>query len=174
MNEPYNPLSFFGLVLKASLLSTGGTGNVPSLHSDLTLSRGWVSDTQIAESLAVGQVAPGPNGLWVVSLGYLVGGVPSALLALAAICLPPLLILLVDKAYRRVQNHPFVSGFVRGLSLAVVGVFVVVMGNLLQSSGSLTWRGLLIALVSFGLGATKRVPIAAIIAVSAVVGMVWR
>ena len=160
------------MVLKASLFSTGGFGNVPSIHSDLT-ARHWAGETQFAESLAVGQVSPGPNGLWVVSLGYLVGGVGGSLAALAAICLPPFFILLVEQMYRRVQNHPFVEGFVRGLSLAVVGVFLVVMANLLHGVG-ISGRSLLIAAASLALGATKRVPVIIIIAAAALVGVVWK
>ena len=172
--------TFFLIVLKASLFSTGGLGNLPSIHSDL-ITRNWASENQFAESIAVGQIAPGPNGLWVVSLGYLVGGVGGSLAALAAIVLPPFLILLVQKAYMRVQHHPFVEGFVRGLSLAVVGVFLVVLAGLLQkgsggttSSSGINGRSLLIAVASFGLGATKRVPVALVIALAAVVGMVWK
>ena len=169
-------ITFFLLALKASLFSTGGLGNVPSLHSDL-IPRHMASKTQFAESIAVGQVSPGPNGLWVISLGYLIGGFGAALAALCAALLPPLLILLVERGYRRVQNHPFVEGFVRGLSLAVVGVFLVVLFNLLKSAGGtmgLTGKSLLIAGASLALGATRRVPIAAIIILAAMVGLVWR
>src|SRR5919199_5429647 len=74
-------LIYFWLMLKASFFATSGTGNIPSLHADL-LARGWATERQFAESLAVGQISPGPSGLWVVSLGYLTAGLPGALLAL--------------------------------------------------------------------------------------------
>jgi chromate transporter len=167
-----NPFAFFLLALKASLFSTGGLGNVPSLHTDL-LARGWATERAFAESLAVGQVSPGPNGLWVVSLGYLLGGVGGALGALVAICLPPFLILAVDRLYRRVQHHPAVEGFVRGLALSVVGVFVVVMWGLLESNG-VDLRSVLIVLASVGLGATKRVPVVVIIGLAGLVGIALR
>ena len=167
-----NLFVFFLLALKASLLSTGGLGNVPSLRDDM-LVRNWATERHFAEAIAVGQVSPGPNGLWVVSFGYLTGGVPGALLATLAIVIPPLLILYVDKLYRRVQHHPAVDGLVRGLSLATTGLFVVSMYGLLQGNG-LNIKSLLIAAVSCGLGATKRVPIAVIIALAAVVGIIFR
>jgi len=87
------PLTYFWLLLKASLFSTGGTGNLPSLHADL-LARGWANEQQFAESLAIGQISPGPSGLWVISLGYLVDGLRGAVLTLIAISLPPLVVLL--------------------------------------------------------------------------------
>jgi chromate transporter len=167
-----NLLLYFWLFFKASLLSTGGLGNLPSLHADL-LARRWASDRQFAESLTIGQIAPGPNGLWVISLGYLTHGVLGSLLALVAITLPPLLILGVERLYRRVQHHPMVEGFVRGLSLAVAGVFVVVMLSLLRSAG-VNLPSVLILLAAVGLAATRRVPLVAIMALAGGAGILLR
>ena len=163
---------YFWLFLKASLFSTGGMGNLPSLHNDL-LPRGWATERQFGESLAVGQVSPGPNGLWVISLGYLTAGLRGALLAVIAITLPPLLIVGVDRLYRRVQHHPAVEGFMRGLSLAVVGIFVVVLMNLLHGVG-FNLRNVTVMLASLGLGATRRVPVVAILALAGLVGVLLR
>ena len=166
-----NPLLYFWLFLKASLFSTGGMGNLPSLHSDL-MARGWANERQFAESLMIGQLAPGPNGFWVLSLGYLTDGLRGALLALFAISLPPLLILLIERLYRRVSKHPAVEGFMRGMALALTGVFAVTLFNLLRASG-LEIRIVLIALAALGLGATRRVPFAVIIGLAAVAGIVF-
>jgi len=160
---------YFWLLLKACLFSTGGFGNVPSLHSDL-LARGWANEQEFGEALSVGQVSPGPNGLWVISLGYLMAGVGGAMLALVAIILPPLLVLVVERFYRRIQHHPAVEGFMRGLSLAVVGIFVVVMLRLLHGIG-LEAKSVLITLASIGLGITGRVPVIIILALAAAGGL---
>jgi chromate transporter len=167
-----NLFLYFWLFLKASLFSSGGTGNLPSLHTDL-LAQGWAREQQFGEALAVGQISPGPSGLWVISLGYLTAGPRGALLSLVAITLPPLLIIGVDRLYRRVQHHPAVEGFVRGLGLAVVGIFIVVLYRLLHSVG-LDTRSVLIALGSLGLGATRRVPIVVILLIAALIGAITR
>ena len=91
------------------------------------------------------------------------------MLALITINLPPLLVLLVDKLYRRVKNHPAVEGFVRGLSLAVVGVFGMVLISLMQDFGVDT-RSVLLATGAIGLGLTRRVPVFTIIVLAALVG----
>ena len=127
-------LLFFGLMLKATLFSTSGSGNLPILHQDM-LARGWATDHQFAESLAIGQISPGPSGLWVISLGYLIDGLRGAVLTLIAIALPPLLVLLVAGFYRRYGDHPATQGFVRGLGLAVVGIFLVVLYGILRTAG---------------------------------------
>jgi chromate transporter len=163
---------FFWLFLKASLFSTGGMGNLPSLHADL-LARHCATEREFAESLVIGQISPGPNGLWVISLGYFTRGVIGSLLALLAIVLPPLLVLWVEKIYRRVQDHPAVEGFMRGLSLAVAAIFAVVMIGFLRSQpdGPV---GVLIAVAAICLGLVRRIPVIAIIALAGIVGIVLR
>ncbi len=168
-----NPLLYFWLFLKASLFSTGGFGNLPSLHRDL-LAHGWATEPQFAESLMVGQIAPGPNGLWVISLGYLTDGLRGTLLALLAITLPPLLVLVVERIYRAVERHPAVEGFMRGLTLALSGIFVVIMLNLLHTTAGMNVRTLTIAVIALLLGATRRVPFPLIIVLGAVAGILWR
>ncbi|HLJ57071.1 MAG TPA: chromate transporter [Chthonomonadaceae bacterium] len=164
-----NPLQYFLLALKASMLSTGGFGNVPSLHDDL-LARNWATERTFSESLAVGQVSPGPNGLWIISLGYFVDGVRGALLSLAAITIPPILILAVDWLYHRTKHLPAVDGFIRGLGLATTGIFFVVLQRLLHDAG-LNARTLAICAASCAIGLTRRVPVAAVLLVAAVIGL---
>lgn len=172
MNETISWLLYFWLFFKASLFSTGGTGNLPSLHADLP-AHGWATERQFGEALTIGQVSPGPTGLWVVSLGYLTGGGRGSLLALVAVLLPPLLILGVERLYRRVQDHPAVEGFVQGLGLAVVGVFAVALHGIFQSAG-ISVRSVVILLAAVGLALTRRVPVVGIVALAGVAGILWR
>jgi chromate transporter len=160
------------LLLKASLFSTSGSGNIPLVYAEF-VPRGWASDGQFAQALAIGQISPGPTGLWIISFGYLTYGLRGALLALVAITLPPLFVLLVDSLYRRIGAHPAVEGFVRGLSLAVVGVFLVVVARLLWSTG-LDARSLFIAVASLFLGLTRRVPVVLVLVLAAALGIVLR
>jgi len=164
-----NPFLYFWLLLKASLFSTGGAGNLPSIHADL-LARGWATDRHFAEALAIGQISPGPNGLWVVCFGYLTDGVRGALLATLAISIPPFFILAVAALHRRIGDHPAMQGFVRGLGLAVSGIFLVVVVQLLQDVG-IDWRSLSLVLAAMALGVTNRLPIPAMLGLAAVAGM---
>jgi len=164
-----DPGRLFWLILRATLFSTGGSGNVPILYNDLR-PLGYASEQQFAEALAIGQVTPGPTGLWVVSLGYLLDGVRGALLATVAVTLPPLLILVVERVYRRVGAHWAVQGFLRGLGLAVAGSFVIVIVGLVRGSTfDLSSIGIVVA--SIGLATTRRVPVPLIIAGAALLGV---
>jgi len=165
-----HPLALFWIMFKAALLSTTGTGNLPIVRQDL-LSRGWATDRQFIESLAIGNISPGPTGFWVISLGYFIGGLRGAALTLLAISLPPLLVLvLVHGLYRRWGHHPATQGFVRGLGLAVAGVFIVVLARFMDGAG---WNltSLMIASGSFLLGATRRVPVVVILLLAATLGI---
>lgn len=164
-----NPFVFFVLLFKASLLSSGGMGPLPLLHNDL-IARRWATEQQFVESLAIGQVSPGPSGLWVLCLGYFADGLRGSLLALVAINLPPFFILLVEKMYYRIRHIPAVEGFVQGLSLAVVGIFAVVLARLLSQSG-IRPGTVAVASVSAALAASKRVSVVAILALAAVAGI---
>jgi chromate transporter len=165
-----NPLIYFWLFMKASLLSTGGLGNLPFLNKDL-ISLGWAQESDFLTAIAVGQVSPGPTGLWSISLGYLTFGWLGAGLALAAISLPPLLILLVASFFNRLDRLPVVQDFIRGLSLGVIGLtFAVALG--LSGSAVTDWRGVAIAAVSLGLAQSKRVPVIFILGLAALAGVV--
>lgn len=167
-----NQLIYFWLLLKASLFSTSGTGNLPSLHNDLIPLR-WATDNQFGEALAIGQISPGPTGLWVVSFGYLTDGFRGVLLSVIAITLPPLLILGVERLYRRVQHHPAVEGFVTGLGLAMIGVFVVILGTLLVHVG-LDVKTVVICVGSICLALTRRAPVIVILVIAGLAGVLMK
>lgn len=121
----------------------------------------------------VGQLSPGPNGFWIISLGYLTDGLRGALLALLAISLPPLLVIGVDHLYHRVKDHPAVEGFVQGVGISVIGIFAVVLMGLFKSVG-FNVQTLLIALGALGLGLIPRIPVVAIMALAALAGVILR
>ena len=164
-----DPLTFFWLFLKASLLSTGGLGNLPFLHQDL-IALGWARENDFVTAIAVGQLSPGPNGLWSISLGYLTFSWLGAALALVALTLPPLLIMGVVAFYNRIERSSRVQDFMRGLTLGIVGLTLVVSLGLARSAIS-DWRGLLIAFGALGLMLSKRVPVVLVLILGAAAGL---
>ena len=150
-----NPLIYFLFFLKASLFSTGGFSNLPSLHQDL-IGDGWASEADFGQSVAIGQISPGPNGLWMISLGYLTYGYLGALFALIAITIPPFLVIPISSIYTRIEHQKRVQGAMHGVSLAVVALSITVCWTILYQPG-IDWKGLLIALGAFGLALSRKV-----------------
>jgi chromate transporter len=165
-----NVLYFFWMFLKASLLSTGGMGNLPFLHNDL-IGLGLAQESDFIKAIAVGQLSPGPSGLWSISLGYLTFGWVGAVLALAALTLPTLLIVGVQAVYSQIEKHPMTQDFSTGIALSIVGLSLAVTASLVTAS-IVDIGGVLIALGAMALGLSKKVPIVVILLLSAVVGVV--
>ncbi len=165
-----NPLIYFLLLLKASLFSSGGFSNLPSVRQDM-LARGWAKQADFGRSIAIGQISPGPNGLWVVSLGYLTYGYLGAGLALLAITLPPLLVLPIAARIDRVERYSWAQGAMRGVSIAVISLLISVIWTIGSQPG-LDWRGLLIGVGAFGLALSQKVNILLILALAGAIGYI--
>lgn len=163
-----DPLVYFLLYLKASLFSTGGFSNLPSLHQDL-LGRGWARESDFGQSIAIGQISPGPNGLWVISLGYFTYGFLGAFLALIAITLPPVLVLVVAAQYSRIAQQIRVQGAMQGVSLAVIGIQISVVWTILRQP-SVDWRGIIIGVCAFALALSRKVNVLLILALAGLAG----
>lgn len=163
-----NPFIYFLIFLKASLFSTGGFSNLPSIHQDL-IDNGWAKESSFGQSIAIGQISPGPNGLWAISLGYLTYGYLGALLALIAITLPPLLVLVIAAVYTHIEHQRRVQGAMHGVSLAVVGLLLTVTWTILYQP-DVDWKGLLIALGAFGLALSRKVNLLIILGLAGLMG----
>ena len=163
-----NPFIYFFLFLKASLFSSGGFSNLPSLHQDL-IGNAWANNADFAQSVAIGQVSPGPNGLWVISLGYLTYGPLGALFALIAITIPPFLVIPISAIYTRIEHQRRVQGAMHSVSLAVVALTITVCWTILDQPG-MDWKGVLIALGAFGLALSRKVNVLLILAIAGLLG----
>lgn len=166
-----NWMVFFLDLLKSILFSSGGYGPLPSIHSDF-ISQGLASQKQFTDSLAIGQVTPGPNGFWIISLCYLVGGLKGALLACIALIIPPLLILIVQHFYTRIAGYAAVQGLLDGLVLVVSSFSVIVVFQLFVSNG-IDIEMVAIAIISTVLAVSRRVSANVILLVAAVIGLVF-
>ena len=163
--------TIFWLLIRASLLSSGGLGNLPLLHQDL-VARHWATERDFATALVIGQVAPGPNGLWVVALAELIYGLPGAALAAVAVTAPPLLVVPVGRLHRRFAAIPAVRGFVRGLTLALAGSVPVVFVRVAYSNYGFDWLAVGIGVVAVALIASRRVPIIVVLGLGAIGGVI--
>lgn len=117
------PLDLFVSVLQAATLSVGGLSSLPVLRESLVLS-GHVTESQVIEAVAIGRLSTGPNGLYVVSLGYFALGWAGAAIALAASILPPLSLLVLVALVRRWLLTPWAAGIIRGVALSTSGLLL--------------------------------------------------
>jgi chromate transporter len=128
-------MALFLIFLKDAALSLGGLGALPLIRQDL-VGPGLATDAQVVQALAIGRLSTGPNGLWIVSLGYLIAGWTGAALALLASTLPPLVMLPATVAARRLLLTSAFGGFVRGAALATAGLLISTGLGLVAAGGA--------------------------------------
>ena len=133
------------------------TGNIPSLHQDL-LVRGWAQQVHFGEAIAIGQISPGSNGLWAISLGYLSYGWLGAFLALLAIAFPPFLVLPLATIYHRIEHRAWAQAFLRSLSFVSIGFLLASVWSIFGSIGhQASWIDLAICLAACLLCLNRRI-----------------
>jgi chromate transporter len=144
-----------GVFLKAGALLFGsGYLLLAYLRGDLVERLGWLTDAQLLDAVAIGQVTPGPLFTTATFIGYLLAGVPGAVVATIAIFLPGFVLAsLIARHARRVRGHPLTAALLDGINAAAIG---------------------LMAAVSIQLGRTALVdPLAIGVAIGATVALVW-
>lgn len=164
----WDQIALFLVFLKSSSLAIGGLASLPLLRADLVPR--YVTDAGIVQALAVGRLAPGPNGLYIVSLGYIVAGWPGALYALVGASLAPLAILPATALARRWLLSAWFGGIVRGVSLATAGLLLATGATIVLVSGTQPWQ-LALVLVSVVVTAQGKLHPATVIVVGAVAGL---
>lgn len=108
--------------LKASMLSSGGMQALPLLQEDLMHGRAILTETDFASAVAIGRIKPGPNGLFVISIGYFAAGFLGVVASIIAVMTPSLLGIGLVRAHRRLAGRPWVIGATRGITASAVGL----------------------------------------------------
>lgn len=119
-----NLLLLYLLLTKATLTSFSGLTSLPIIRHDLVEHYHVLSDRQLSAAVAAGQTAPGPNGLYVVSVGYFVGGVPGGCAGFLAVITPAFFIIPMLQYLGRRADKPAVKSAIRAITLAAAGLVV--------------------------------------------------
>lgn len=163
------PEHLFLIVLVTSLLSFGGLGSLPVLRSELSASH-IAPDGLILHSVAVGNISPGPNGLYLVAVGYFLEGPLGAAVACAALLLPPLVVVALERIHSRLIHLARFRSALRSLSLAVVALFATTSGSLVSHAAR---SPLEVAMVLAGtVLLLRRIPPVAIVAAAILIGLI--
>jgi chromate transporter len=119
-----NLLALYLVLCKAMLTSFSGPTSLPVVRHDLVEHYQVVTDRQIEAAVAAGRVTPGPFGLYLVSLGYFVAGVPGGCVGLLALITPAFIIIPLLQFMGRHANKPALRSAVRSVTLAASGLLV--------------------------------------------------
>jgi len=159
------------LLLKATTTSFGGLSSLPVLREDLVIRHQFLTDRQLNLAVTAGRAGPGPNGLYVVSVGYLVAGMPGAWLGWLAMVTPAFLIIPLAHFVGARADLPRIRGAIRASTVASAGLLTVTTLRLAQ--GALTdFVFVGIAAASFLIFSFTKIDSLWVILVSAAIGFV--
>ncbi len=100
----------------------GGAAMIPEM-ARMCVAHGWVTSDEFVLLYNIGQLAPGPNMMMVLSVGYKVAGILGALAVLTGFFVPPALIAFaLGRAYQRLASSGYQEVFRKTMAPVSVGL----------------------------------------------------
>ena len=97
----------------------------------------WLTFPQLIHLYSVGQMAPGPNMMMIVSIGQWAGGIPGAIAVLVAFFGPTaVLTFIVAKAWKKLEKWPWRTSIQQGLAPVSIGLLLA--GCFSMAKGAIT------------------------------------
>jgi chromate transporter len=132
---PFSLSSLFLVFLKiGSVLFGSGYVLLAFLRADLVVRRAWLTEGQLLDAVAVGQVTPGPVFTTATFVGYLLGGFPGAVAATVGIFLPAFVfVALSGPLVPRIRRSPVAGVFLDGVNVASIALMALVTAQLARA-----------------------------------------
>jgi chromate transporter len=150
-----------------------GLAIVPFLYGGVVTEHHWLTDKQFVDAVAVAMITPGPVVITVGFIGYLVAGLPGAIVAALATFLPCYLFTVIPAPYfKKYGKLPGVVAFVDGITAAAIGaiagsVIVIAKRSIVDIPTAVIALTTIALLWKF-----KKLPEPVIVATAAVIGLV--
>jgi chromate transporter len=142
-------LGFFFLKIGAVLFGSGYV-LVAFLEGGLVHDYGWLSQRQLLDAIAIGQFTPGPVLSAATFIGYVISGVPGAVVSTVAIFLPSFFFVAVlNPIVPRLRQSPWTSAFLDAVNVSSVALMLAVVVKLGQTTLT-AWPAWLIAMAALG------------------------
>lgn len=119
-----NVVVLYLVLLKATATAFAGLASLPVVQDELIVQRHVLTGTQLNEAVVITRSTPGPVGLYVVSVGYFVAGVPGAIAGWLAMITPALLIIPLVHFVGRKMEHPRVKSILQTVVVASAGLLL--------------------------------------------------
>jgi chromate transporter len=153
-----------------ALLYGSGYVLVAFLHHDVVDVHGWLTEAQLLDAVAIGQVTPGPVFTTATFVGFLVGGPAGAAVATAAIFLPSFVFVAATGALvARIRRSPWAAAVLDGVNAAAVGLMIGVCVSLAGDAVVDGWTAVL-AVVALAVLVRYRTNAAWLVLAGAVLG----
>lgn len=118
--------SFFKI---GAVLYGSGYVLIAFMQTEFVQNLGWLTNQQLLDAIVVGQITPGPVFASATFVGFILGGVPGAIIATIGIFLPAFILVATVRPFvPRLRQSPWFSALLDGVNVVslalVVGVTV--------------------------------------------------
>jgi chromate transporter len=121
------PVLFLTFLKIGSVLYGSGYVLLAFLRADFVDRLGWLTDQQLIDAIAVGQITPGPLFTSATFIGYILGGVPGAVLGTLGIFLPAFVFVAISNPLiPKMRQSPWLSSLLDGVIIASLGLMAAV------------------------------------------------
>jgi len=128
------PLFLVFLKIGAVLFGSGYV-LIAFMRADLVGRLGWLTERQLLDAIAVGQITPGPVFTTATFVGYLLGGGPGAATATAGIFLPAFVfVALSGLLLPRLRRSAVTTAVLDGVIVASLALMIVVTAQLARAA----------------------------------------
>ncbi len=133
---PFGMATLFVTFLKIGAIVFGsGYVLLAFLRADFVVRLGWLTDRQLLDAVAVGQLTPGPVFTTATFIGYVGGGLPGALGATGGIFLPSFLFVAASYPFiARLRASAWTSAFLDGVNAFALALMAAVTWQLARAA----------------------------------------
>ena len=118
-----------------AILFGGGYVLIALLRSNLVARLGWISEAQLLDAVAIGQVTPGPISTAATFIGYILGGFPGAVVATVAMFLPAFFFVAISgPLIPNLRRSPLAGAVLDGVNVAALALITVVAWQLFRAA----------------------------------------
>jgi chromate transporter len=112
------------LLLKGTCTAFAGLASLPVIHDTLVTQHGVLSEQQLNQAVVITRSSPGPVGLYIVSVGYFVAGIPGAIAGWLAMITPAVIIIPLVHFSGRHIHRPRVQSVLQAVIIASAGLLL--------------------------------------------------
>jgi chromate transporter len=172
---PFSQTTLFLTMLKiGAVLYGSGYVLFAFFNTEFVQRLGWLTNNQLLDAIAVGQITPGPVATSATFVGFLLGGWSSALLATLAFFIPSFtFVALISRFIPLVGKKWWSRAFLDGVNVASLGLMVAVTWQL-GRTGIVDWFTIVIAILAVVLVFRFKVNSTWLILGGALIGVVYK
>lgn len=105
------------------------------IEGDLVNDYGWLTSQQLLDAIAVGQFTPGPILTTATFIGYILGGIPGAIVATVGIFLPAFIFVgILNPLVPKLRSSLWAGAFLDAVNVCAVALMLVVTLRLGQAA----------------------------------------